>query len=115
VAAGRDADFITSTTPDVLGCLRRARFFEQLDDAFLPADGSPASTHCKSNFGVSEPILRRSGFDLPDLEDIFGVLRALGGHCDCEILYNVAETSRLKEKYWKEQYRQLRLDHGTSE
>lgn len=25
----------------------------------------------------------------------------MGGFCDCEILYNVAEESHFKSKYWK--------------
>jgi Protein of unknown function (DUF2695) len=38
-----------------------------------------------------------------DLDDIFAVLQSKGGFCDCEVLYNVAETSRLKAKYWRSQ------------
>jgi hypothetical protein len=38
---------------------------------------------------------------------MFAVLRAQGACCDCEVLYNVAESSRLKAEYWKRQA------HGT--
>jgi hypothetical protein len=47
-----------------------------------------------------ESILVAAGFDRAELEDIFAVLQSKGGCCDCEVLYNVAETSRLKANYW---------------
>jgi Protein of unknown function (DUF2695) len=45
---------------------------------------------------LSESVLRTAGFDSEEMADIFDVLRSKGGCCDCEILYNVAESSRLK-------------------
>lgn len=30
----------------------------------------------------------------------FHVFMSMGGYCDCEILFNVAESSRLKAEYW---------------
>ena len=50
---------------------------------------------------------RRQVFDSDDLKDMFAVMRAEGACCDCEVLYNVAESSRLKAEYWKHQA------HGT--
>jgi hypothetical protein len=47
--------------------------------------------------------LEAAGFDADDLKDMFAVLRAQGACCDCEVLYNVAESSRLKAEYWKRQ------------
>ena len=47
------------------------------------------------------------GRDLPcglkddDFFDIFHVLMAQGGFCDCEILYNVAPESRLRQQHWR--------------
>ena len=32
---------------------------------------------------------------------MFHVLMARGGYCDCEILYNAVEESRLKAEYWR--------------
>ena len=49
---------------------------------------------------LSEDILREAGYDPEALQDILDVLRSQGGCCDCEILYNVADTSRLKTNYW---------------
>jgi hypothetical protein len=39
--------------------------------------------------------------DDEETADVLAVMRLNGGCCDCEILYNVAEESRLKAKYWK--------------
>jgi hypothetical protein len=41
------------------------------------------------------------GFDPDEISEIAQVLSARGGCCDCEILFNVAEESRLKSEYWK--------------
>lgn len=49
--------------------------------------------------------------DSEEIEDILAVMRFHGGSCDCEILYNVAEESRLKAKYWKSRYSELTTDH----
>jgi len=35
-----------------------------------------------------------------DVRDVLDVLRSQGACCDCEVLYNVAENSRLKARYW---------------
>ena len=42
-----------------------------------------------------------AGFSRDDLEDTFAVLKPKGEFCDCEVLYNVAEFSRLKAQYWR--------------
>jgi hypothetical protein len=47
----------------------------------------------------SESILRTAGFVPSELPDIFAVLRAKGGFCDCESLYNASESNRLKAQY----------------
>lgn len=41
------------------------------------------------------------GFSEDELFDVFHVLMAKGGFCDCEILYNAMESSRLKKEYWR--------------
>jgi hypothetical protein len=40
------------------------------------------------------------------------VLAARGGFCDCEVLYNAAEESRLKSEYWKAVASKRRPLHG---
>ena len=42
-----------------------------------------------------------NGFTQDELFDVFHVLMDKGGYCDCEILYNAAEESRLKAEYWR--------------
>ena len=84
-----------------MAVLKARSFFEKLDDLLCPADESRSASRCQGDYVLSEMILRDSGFDGSDFEDILCVLRSQGGCCDCEILYNVSETSRLKSTYWK--------------
>jgi hypothetical protein len=42
-----------------------------------------------------------------EIEDVLAVMRFSGGCCDCEILYNVAEESRLKSEYWKARLKEV--------
>jgi hypothetical protein len=44
--------------------------------------------------------VKASGFTDDEIYDVLHVLMRRGGYCDCEILFNVAETSRLKAGYW---------------
>jgi Protein of unknown function (DUF2695) len=102
MADSRDSDLISSITPDVMASLRRSHFFEELDNLLSPMDGSGlAPTLCAGDYELAENILRSAGYDSEALTDIFAVFRSQGGCCDCEILYNVADTSRLKAMYWQ--------------
>jgi hypothetical protein len=96
----RDSDLISSITPDVMASLHQSHFFEKLDDLLSPMDGE-AAQECGGDYKLSESILRSAGHDSEAVMDAFAVFRSQGGCCDCEILYNVAETSRLKAKYWQ--------------
>jgi hypothetical protein len=98
---GPDPDLIASITPDVMRCLDDSGFFQKLDDALCPKDESRTAKSCFGDYQLSESILRASGFEESDFGDIFGVLQAKGGFCDCEILYNASESSSLKSKYWR--------------
>jgi hypothetical protein len=100
---GTDSDLISSITPDVMACLRRSHFFERLDDLLCPQGTLTAREVCGGNYKLSKSVLEVAGFDSVDLEDILSVLRSQGACCDCEILYNVAESSRLKAEYWRNQ------------
>jgi hypothetical protein len=97
-----EEDYVASITPDVMAVLAARGFFDALDEALCPTDAKPPVT-CRTNYENSERILIELGFERDDFEDIFDVLRGGGGFCDCEILYNVVETSRLKSKYWRAQ------------
>jgi len=105
--AGPDSDLIASITPDVMTCFRRSHFFERLDDLLCPKGDSGQHEVCHGDYRISKGILEAAGFHSEDLKDMFTVLRAQGAGCDCEVLYNVAESSRLKAEYWKRQA------HGT--
>jgi Protein of unknown function (DUF2695) len=96
-----DADFATAIGPDVLRILRKARFFERLDDRFCPLDPSVERARCGQSFAISTEILRDLEMDSDDIEDVLEVLSSQGACCDCEVLYNVAEESRLRSECWK--------------
>ena len=98
-----EEDHIASMAPNVIAVLSAKGFFEALDEVLCPLEESKPVVPCRSNYENSERILTDLGFDAADVEDIFDVLRSRGGACDCEILYNVAETSRVKSKYWRAQ------------
>ena len=48
--------------------------------------------------------------DSDEIADVLAVLQSRGACCDCEVLYNVAEESRLKARYWKAEYAKLQSD-----
>jgi hypothetical protein len=96
-----DDELISSIAPDVMACLGRCSFFEKLDGLLSPEDNSTSAEKCDGSFRLSKTILIAAGFDRAELEDIFAVLHSKGGCCDCEVLYNVAEKSRLKATYWR--------------
>ncbi|HEX4663043.1 MAG TPA: DUF2695 domain-containing protein [Terriglobales bacterium] len=98
---GPDDDLVSSITPDVMKCLDRVGFFGKLDELLCPQVSSSPREGCGGDYKLSESILTAANFKTPDLLDIFSVLRSQGGCCDCEILYNVAESSRLKAEYWR--------------
>jgi Protein of unknown function (DUF2695) len=97
----RDDEFISSIASNVMQSLASSSYFEKLDDLLSPEDHSGASENCDGTYKLSETILQASGFERDDLSDIFAVLQSKGACCDCEVLYNVAEKSRLKAKYWR--------------
>jgi len=103
--ASPDPEFIASITPDVMRCLDNSGFFEKLDDLLCPKDGSEIPESCSGGYKLSESILRASRFEVSDFADVFDVLQAKGGFCDCEILYNACESNRLKSRYWQAQAR----------
>jgi hypothetical protein len=98
-----DSEVIAEIAPDVMRCLVQWKFFEELDDRLCPEDQLKARERCAGNYAISEAILGSLGRDDEELSDIFGVLRAQGGFCDCEILYNVSGSNRLKSEYWRAQ------------
>jgi hypothetical protein len=45
--------------------------------------------------------------DTDAIEDVLAVLQSRGACCDCEVLYNVADESRMKAEKWKSEFEQL--------
>jgi hypothetical protein len=99
-----DDDLVSSIAPDVVRYLQKIRFFEKLDDVLRPTGESRPQVQCCGSFAFSKSVLRECGCQSDeDLGDILGVLQYRGACCDCEVLYNVAESSRLKAAYWRNQ------------
>ena len=96
-----DSELIADITPDVMRCLSGAGVFKALDDVLCPADGSHPRRPCHGDYRHSRAVLLARGFGEHELFDVFHVLMARGGYCDCEILYNAVEESRLKAEYWR--------------
>jgi hypothetical protein len=96
-----DEELIESIAEDVMHCLNKTSFFAALDDRLIPSEASQPRALCYGDYRISKSILPTKGFSEPEYFEIFHVLMARGGYCDCEILYNVAEESRLRSEYWK--------------
>jgi hypothetical protein len=96
-----DNELVDPIAPYVMRKLTSVGFFEKLDDQLCPSGNNASPGHCQGRYEISEPLLRSLGFDDEERNEIFQVLQSKGGFCDCEILYNVVETNRLKANYWK--------------
>jgi hypothetical protein len=95
-----DDGFIEAIASDVLKALQRVRFFQALDDEMCPIDPAQPRALCQGSYATSTAILAGLGFDPDAVGEAIQVLETRGAHCDCEILFNVAEDSRLKSEYW---------------
>ena len=98
-----DEDYIQSITPDVLAVLTRQHIFASLDERMSPSATTATPQACKHDFSMLTEVLTENGFNSEDQQDILSVMLVNGAHCDCEVLYNVAEKSRLKTSYWQSQ------------
>ena len=103
-----DDELTRSIAPDVIACLSRFCFFEKLDDLLSTKDDLQLHHICDGTYKLSESILLSSGFERADVDDIFRVFASKGGGCDCEVLYNVAEVSRLRGRILMEASRRRR-------
>ena len=93
-----DDDLVHAIMPDVMKCVVGAKVLDALDDVLSPTVGEAGA--CWGDYRHSRPILLARGFTEGELFDVFHVLMAQGGYCDCEILFNVAPASRLAAAYW---------------
>ena len=97
-----DQEIITHIREDVMKCLRAKGALEALDDLFCPMPSEGERVRCQGDFRNTKAILSTKGFKEDDFFDVFHVLMAQGGFCDCEILYNVAQDSRLCQQHWRD-------------
>jgi hypothetical protein len=111
--ADSDDEFISNITADVKNCLVSARFFEKLDDLLGPSEETCSHQICGRDYKLSESILIAWDFSREDITDIWAVLQSLGGFCDCEILYNMAPSSRLAARYWRKRAAELKVGTPT--
>jgi len=72
----------------------------------MPADASVAAEKCGNTCEITSSIVLSKDFPNQDIQDVISVMQAHGGYGDCEILYHVVETSRLKTKHWQAQARE---------
>jgi hypothetical protein len=96
-----DASLINDIADDVLRVLSQIRLFERLDDLYCPTGTEVLPVKCRHDYAQTELILTEGEMDEQEVKEVVAVLDASGGHCDCEVLYNLAETSRFKSLYWQ--------------
>ena len=105
-----ERELIESINPDVMNVLAATGFFAALDDRLCPADSSVAAEKYRNTYEITSSILQSKEFLNEDIRDVISVMQAHGGYCDCEILYNVVETNRLKARHWQARARQHESD-----
>jgi hypothetical protein len=92
-----------SISADVLRVLNKHQFFARLEAQVMPSEPDMSSL-CDHTYRFTDAVLLADGFDRDDREDIKAVLKANGGFCDCEILYNVDDREDSpKARYWRRQ------------
>jgi hypothetical protein len=96
-----DEELTEDIAEAVLAVLARQRAFEALDDLLCPTDPAQQAEKCAGDFRLMRGIVQALGHDEDAQFDIFHVLMASGGFCDCEILANAAGPSRFKSSAWR--------------
>jgi hypothetical protein len=92
-----DEELIADITEPIMAILNKTSFFATLDEAFTRPE-NPAV--CEGDFRIAKSILPTNGFFESEYFEVFSVLMAQGGYCDCEILYNVAHGSEFARRFW---------------
>jgi Protein of unknown function (DUF2695) len=94
-----DEDEVASVAPGVMRALEESGFFAALDDVMSPADSAAEREGCHGDFQISKRILAQR--QIPQLGDLdmtvaaHHVFMSKGAFCDCEILLNVYQNSRM--------------------
>ncbi len=108
-SAPDEEDFVESIAPDVLRVLRGKSFFKKLESSVFPTGVIDHKT-CDGTYARCQKILTDSGFSEDDQIDVIAVMRSMGGFCDCEIVLNVDEDSKVRAEYWRGQWRSKQSD-----
>lgn len=113
-----DDELIKSIAPDVVRSMEGSGFFAGLDDLMSPLDMSAKAEECHGDFRHTKHVLEAKGFGarngVDEVFDICHVLMAKGAYCDCEVLYNVSESNRLKAAYWQRRAESTTPQQGTA-
>ncbi len=80
--------------------LVKKNFFERLDDRLCPKDSSQSRTWCQGGFELAARILSEAGMKEEGIQQVLQAFVASGSECDCGVLYNSPQQSRLKTEYW---------------
>jgi Protein of unknown function (DUF2695) len=96
-----DEELIEAIAPDVMKVLLGSGAFDALDDLMCPVSPGLPRAKCFGDYRHSRNVLLTRGFKEEELFDVFHVLMSKGAVCDCEILYNAADSNRLKNEYWR--------------
>lgn len=101
-----DEEMIEGITLDVMETLESLGFFTALDDAMAPKEDTLEPESCQGDFRITKRILAAKGLqETEELDEVAGachVLMKQGAFCDCEVLFNVYEGSRLGTGTWQE-------------
>lgn len=110
-----DDELVANIEGHVMKALDASGAIAALDERFCPTDAGAPRARCHGDYRIAREVFSARGFDQQELFDIFHVLMAHGGHCDCEILYNAVESSRLKGEYWtaRAEGREPRTPHSS--
>ena len=91
--------------------LKKSKFFLSLDNLMAPEDSLKKGLPCHGDFDLTKQVLKEKGFKeegkIDEIFDICHVLMSEGAYCDCEVLYNVTDESRLKTRYWKQRSKEM--------
>jgi hypothetical protein len=109
-----DEELMESIAPNVLMAVERSGSIAALDDLLCPSSQGVKPEECHGDFRHFKKVLLEKGFkeegEFNEISDICHVMMSKGGYCDCEVLFNVVETSRLKSQYWKERAASYKID-----
>ena len=96
-----DEEYIENISSFIMEALEKTKYFKKLDTLMLPLNPFKKEKKCYGDFALTKKILAESNFDENKIFDICHLIMSKGGYCDCEVLFNVSETSRYRKKYWK--------------